>query len=27
LKNKTIAVALPPIFKKIKQDVFKFSLK
>lgn len=27
LKNKTIAVALPPILKKIKQDVFKFSLK
>jgi len=27
LKNKTIAVALPPIFKKIKQDVFKFSLR
>ncbi len=27
LKNKTIAVALPPMFKKIKQDVFKFSLR
>ncbi len=27
LRNKTIAVALPPILKKIKQDVFKFSLK
>ncbi|NMF06235.1 pseudouridine synthase [Clostridium beijerinckii] len=27
LKNKTIALALPPIFKKIKQDVFKFSLR
>jgi 23S rRNA pseudouridine955/2504/2580 synthase len=27
LRNKTIAVALPPIFKKIKQDVFKFSLR
>lgn len=27
LKNKTIAVALPPIMKKIKQDVFKFSLR
>jgi 23S rRNA pseudouridine955/2504/2580 synthase len=27
LKNKTIAVALPPILKKIKQDVFKFSLR
>ncbi|AJG98095.1 pseudouridine synthase [Clostridium sp. MF28] len=27
LKNKTIASALPPIFKKIKQDVFKFSLR
>ncbi|MFT8349043.1 pseudouridine synthase [Clostridium saccharoperbutylacetonicum] len=26
LRNKTIAVALPPILKKIKQDVFKFSL-
>lgn len=26
LKNKTIAVALPPIFKKIKQDVFKFTI-
>lgn len=24
LKNKTIAHSLPPIFKKIKQDVFKF---
>ena len=24
LENKTIAVALPPIFKKIKNDVFKF---
>lgn len=24
LKNKTIAESLPPIFKKIKQDVFKF---
>ncbi|MFW2488158.1 pseudouridine synthase [Clostridium chromiireducens] len=27
LKNKTIAVALPPMLKKIKQDVFKFSLR
>ncbi|OOM76763.1 RluA family pseudouridine synthase [Clostridium sp. BL-8] len=27
LRNKTIAVALPPILKKIKQDVFKFSLR
>lgn len=27
LKNKTITVALPPIFKKIKQDVFKFSIR
>ncbi|WP_160690657.1 RluA family pseudouridine synthase [Clostridium sp. C2-6-12] len=27
LKNKTIAIALPPILKKIKQDVFKFSLR
>lgn len=27
LKNKTVAVALPPLFKKIKQDVFKFSLR
>jgi len=27
LKNKTIAVALPPILKKIKQDVFKFSIR
>ena len=27
LKNKTVAVALPPMLKKIKQDVFKFSLK
>lgn len=27
LNNKTIAVALPPIMKKIKQDVFKFSLR
>ncbi|UYZ36538.1 RluA family pseudouridine synthase [Clostridium beijerinckii] len=27
LKNKTIALALPPIFKNIKQDVFKFSLR
>lgn len=27
LRNKTIAVALPPILKKIKQDAFKFSLK
>lgn len=26
LKNKTIIHALPPIFKKIKQDVFKFSI-
>ena len=26
LKNKTITQALPPIFKKIKQDVFKFSI-
>lgn len=26
LKNKTIVEALPPIFKKIKQDVFKFEL-
>lgn len=26
LKNKTIVKALPPIFKKIKQDVFKFSI-
>jgi len=24
LENKTIAVALPPVFKKIKHDVFKF---
>ena len=27
LKNKTIAAALPPIFKKIKSDVFKFSIR
>lgn len=27
LTNKTIAMALPPMFKKIKQDVFKFSLR
>lgn len=27
LKNKTIAVAIPPILKKIKQDVFKFSIR
>ena len=27
LKNKTIAAALPPILKKIKQDVFKFSIR
>lgn len=27
LKNKTIATAIPPILKKIKQDVFKFSLR
>ncbi|MDO5517802.1 MAG: RluA family pseudouridine synthase [Clostridium sp.] len=27
LDNKTIAVALPPLFKKIKQDVFKFTLR
>lgn len=27
LKNKTVAVALPPMLKKIKQDVFKFSLR
>lgn len=27
LRNKTIAAALPPILKKIKQDVFKFSLR
>lgn len=27
LKNKTIAVAVPPILKKIKQDVFKFSIR
>ena len=27
LKNKTITVSLPPVFKKIKQDVFKFSLR
>ncbi|WP_315067572.1 RluA family pseudouridine synthase [uncultured Clostridium sp.] len=27
LKNKTIAAAIPPILKKIKQDVFKFSLR
>lgn len=26
LKNKTIVNALPPMYKKIKQDVFKFSL-
>ena len=26
LQNKTIVQALPPMFKKIKQDVFKFSL-
>ncbi|AYE35068.1 RluA family pseudouridine synthase [Clostridium septicum] len=26
LKNKTIAESLPPIFKKIKKDVFKFSI-
>ncbi len=24
MKNKTIAETLPPIFKKIKKDVFKF---
>ncbi|MGM9934170.1 RluA family pseudouridine synthase [uncultured Clostridium sp.] len=27
LDNKTIAVALPPLFKKIKQDVFKVSFR
>lgn len=27
LNNKTIIESLPPIFKKIKQDVFKFSLR
>lgn len=27
LKNNTVAAALPPLFKKIKQDVFKFSLR
>ena len=27
LKNKTVTAALPPLFKKIKQDVFKFSLR
>lgn len=27
LKNKTIPASLPPLFKKIKQDVFKFSLR
>ena len=27
LKNKTVAIALPPMLKKIKQDVFKFSLR
>lgn len=26
MKNKTIAESLPPIFKKIKKDVFKFSI-
>ncbi len=26
LKNKTVAVALPPLLKKIKSDVFKFSI-
>ena len=26
LKNKTIAEALPPMFKKIKKDVFKFTI-
>ena len=26
LNNKTVAAALPPLFKKIKQDVFKFSI-
>lgn len=26
LKNKTVAYALPPIFKKIKKDVFKFTI-
>ena len=26
LKNKTIAEALPPMFKKVKRDVFKFTL-
>lgn len=26
LKNKTIAEALPPMFKKVKKDVFKFTL-
>ena len=27
LDNKTIAVALPPLFKKIKQDVFKVTFR
>lgn len=27
LNNKTIAQALPPVLKKIKQDVFKFSIR
>lgn len=26
LKNKTIAQSLPPLFKKIKQDIFKFKI-
>lgn len=27
LKNKTVVEALPPMFKKIKKDVFKFSIR
>ena len=26
LNNKTVAEALPPMFKKIKRDVFKFNI-
>lgn len=26
LKNKTVAEALPPMFKKVKREVFKFAL-
>ncbi|MDZ5010382.1 RluA family pseudouridine synthase, partial [Clostridium perfringens] len=27
LNNKTIIESLPPVFKKIKNDVFKFTIK